>query len=780
MKNRVLRRSLAAVAACGLIAVAAAPYWNLERYRRQIQAGLERELHRRVTAGKVRLELLGGPGVSLSDVVIEDDPRAGREPFAYVSSLEARIALRSLWTGQLEFASLRLVEPSVNLVKPASGSWNFLDLASRPPGIPAREAGRMPPISVRKARINFKFGDTKSVFYLANADVDLEPPTGRQRSWEVRFSGEPARADRPAQGLGRLAGRGRLEPGGPLELEVTVERTYLEEISALLTGRDLGLRGQLTSRAKLHGPVSALRIAGEAELRDFRRWELLPPLGSDWRLTYAGMADLPGQRVRLEAFPAAGVPLKLRWEAERYLSDPDWNIEVALEAMPASAFLDLLRVLGARVPASLELGGAVSGAVSYAPRVGWQGALEGRELAARAATGVQLRCPAASILIEGERVRLGPWRLETQGGGRLNVEGVWSAKTDEWALHMGAERAPAAVGAPSWAGLPDIPVLAACDRGFWSGSLRLMPRGGQPGRWIGRIELRDAEMPVVGLASPIALDRAELRLAPDEIRLTAARGRVGDLTFDVSYAAREAVPRPAQLDVRLERLDLAELERLLAPVLDRRRGVLARALRWQRALAPGWLLRRRLEGRFEAASLDIGEWKLAGALKGNLSWDGLKVTLRELSWTVGDGELRGRAEIDLRRATPAYSLTLAGGPFEAGGARWWVEGWLESEGVGEDLGANLRAAGVVVGRGIPIAPDEQLEWLAARFTLRQLRRGSRLSVEAVEAVQRDAVYRGEARTDLDGRLVAELTGEHRRLRLEGTLWPLKLARAPAP
>ncbi len=775
------RRLLAAAAAAVAVALAAAPYWNLERHRRRIQASLERELHRRVTAGKARLGLLGGPSVSLSDVIIEDDPRVGREPFAYVTSLEARLALRSLWTGKLEFASLRLVEPSVNLVKPATGSWNFVDLVSRPPEIPGSGAGRLPAISVRKGRINFKFGDTKSVLYLANADVDLQPPSRGQPAWEVRFSGEPARADRPAHGLGRIAGRGRVLAGKELELDVTVERTYLEEISTLLAGRDLGLRGQLTSRARVQGPASALRITGAAQVRDFRRWDLLPSLGGDWRLNYEGAADLPGQRLKLEAAPATGLPLKFRWEAVHYLSEPEWKAEVALEAMPADALLELLRVVGVPAPTGLALSGAVSGVLAYRPGPGWEGALEARDVTAQVASGLQLRCLRLPISIEADRLRLGPGKIETPDEGRLTLEGSWSRQDSAFSLILKGERVPTAVPGPGlWPDLPDVPLLAACSRGAWTGTLRFVRDPPKAGRWTGRVDLHHAEISVPGLASPLKIEQAEFRLAADEIRLQSLQGTAGDIPFIADYAAQEAEGRPARLDVRIERLDLADLERLLAPVLDRRGGMLARALRRRRAPAPGWLLRRRLEGRIEAAAVDLDGVPLAAAARGRLSWDGLKAAIRELHARAGQGELRGRIEVDLRRATPVYAVTLAGGPLEAGGGRWWIEGRLETEGVGEELTANLRAQGSVLGRGIPIAADDHLELLAARFTVRQLRRVPRLSVEALEAVHRDAIFQGAVRAEPNGKVVAELTSEHRRLRLEGTLWPFKLARASSP
>ena len=59
-----------------------------------------------------------------------------------------------------------------------------------------------PAIHVRDGRIHFKFGDTKSVFYLTETDLDISPPDHARRWLEVVCSGKPARTDRSAQGLG--------------------------------------------------------------------------------------------------------------------------------------------------------------------------------------------------------------------------------------------------------------------------------------------------------------------------------------------------------------------------------------------------------------------------------------------------------------------------------------------------------------------------------------------------------------------------------------------------
>ncbi len=118
-----------------------------------------------------------GPGFIVEDVTIYDDPRAGIEPFAYVPQLEARVNLLALLKRKLEFSSLRLVENAqgestdINLVKTAAGPWNFQLLLSSAPAL----SGSMPAIKMRTGRVNFKFADTKSVFYLNDADFDVAP-----------------------------------------------------------------------------------------------------------------------------------------------------------------------------------------------------------------------------------------------------------------------------------------------------------------------------------------------------------------------------------------------------------------------------------------------------------------------------------------------------------------------------------------------------------------------------------------------------------------------------
>src|SRR5262245_3742045 len=90
-------RLLLAGVAAFLIAGIAAPYFSADRFGERIREGLEASLGRKVKIGKVRFDLLRGPGFTISDVEIGEDPGFGIETFAWVvDTLEVRLRVQSL------------------------------------------------------------------------------------------------------------------------------------------------------------------------------------------------------------------------------------------------------------------------------------------------------------------------------------------------------------------------------------------------------------------------------------------------------------------------------------------------------------------------------------------------------------------------------------------------------------------------------------------------------------------------------------------------------------
>ena len=207
----------------------------------------------------------------ISNVTIGEDPTIGAEPVAYVTTLLAVPRITSLFGGPLEFASVDLEDASLNLtrVDHAEGgvSWNFESLM-RPEALAA-----FPSVHMRGGRINFKFGDTKSLFYLLETDVDLWPPGSAKGPWTLRVHAKPARTDRPARGFGSFVLRGQwLQSNSTTTLDVQLEQSELGDMLTLFNGYESGIHGEVSGDAHLAGPLNRIGIAGRMNVSNFHGW----------------------------------------------------------------------------------------------------------------------------------------------------------------------------------------------------------------------------------------------------------------------------------------------------------------------------------------------------------------------------------------------------------------------------------------------------------------------------------------------------------------------------
>ena len=72
--------------ALGLLVIVglAAPYFSVEQYAKQLQSSLQRSLGRKVELRGVHFSLFNGPGFSIQQMTIHEDPSIGIEPVAYI------------------------------------------------------------------------------------------------------------------------------------------------------------------------------------------------------------------------------------------------------------------------------------------------------------------------------------------------------------------------------------------------------------------------------------------------------------------------------------------------------------------------------------------------------------------------------------------------------------------------------------------------------------------------------------------------------------------------
>ncbi len=200
--RRVLRVALLSLLAICFLALIA-PLVNARIFAGNIQRQLEFSLGRKIDFDKVHFTLFPSPGFSLENVTIHEDPRYGLEPFASVTSLQARLRIDKLLFGHLRFSTLRLVEPSLNLVKRSDGTWNVVELVERVSAPRRLPINLFPAIEISGGRLNFKFGTRKTTLYIAESDLSIY--SERSGKLLIQFSGSPARTDRAGNGFGHLS-----------------------------------------------------------------------------------------------------------------------------------------------------------------------------------------------------------------------------------------------------------------------------------------------------------------------------------------------------------------------------------------------------------------------------------------------------------------------------------------------------------------------------------------------------------------------------------------------
>ncbi|MFN7999035.1 MAG: hypothetical protein U0Q18_35770 [Bryobacteraceae bacterium] len=764
-----------------LILGLAAPYLSGDSFAPRVQAALERGLGRKVELGKVHFSLFSGPGLSVDDVVIHENPAVGIEPVAYVGTLDAVPRLMSLFGGHLEFASIRLEDATINVAKtggPAEpGSWNFEPLLN--PSV----MRSLPEFHVRSGRINFKFGDTKSVFYLTGTDLDITPPSGGSSDWRVQFSGQPARTDKPARGFGNLLARGLWNQtgGGRLELDVRLEKSAMSEMTALLHGSDAGIHGLVSARMRLAGSLDNIRITGSLGLEDVHRWDLMPPYGRGWPFRLAGRLNVPAQTLEVEASSAGreALPLSVRFRCANYLSQPHWGVSANWNRFPIAPLMEAARHLGATLPPELQMTGTVDGALGYSGQGGWQGELDFHDASLAIPKSPPLRSTGAQIVFDRGHMRLAPANILTAKDEEAEVEADydWGAQSLELtistdAMRVESLRAQAALAAVPW--LQDVP------SGTWKGQLHYRLCGSDScsgptdkNGWTGYIELSDAEFSMPGLAEPVVVQAAAARFDGPRVLLERMHARAGKIAFDGEYRYEPQAARPHRLRLSMPQADAAELERVLLPTLRRDRGLLARALSLGRVSVPEWLANRHVD-----AAIQIGTLRLADAeirqVQAHLLWDITKADFENVRARMAGGKVTGKLAVNLRGSRPVYRLEARATGFDWKSGKVDSDLTVESNGTGTELLSRLHSSGTFAAKGLEMTGIPALDSVSGTFDLVWTQMAPQLRLSGLQVVSEDETYTGQGDTQPDGKLLILLSSGSKELHMSGTLAELRL------
>jgi AsmA protein len=762
----------------------AAPFLNANRFRPRIQAALEAALNRPVHLGAVHLNLFSGPGFTVDDVLIDDDPAAGIEPFAHVESMQARIRWTSLFAGNLAFSSLRLDTPSVNVVRMPSGPWNIQPLLDHRPQSSAPRRYAIPDIQIRGGRIDFKFGDTKSVFYISGADVDVY--ANENGDVVIRFSGAPARTDQASPSFGELTARGLLQSGpngeDQLSMGVHLDRTAISEITRLFHGSDIGVHGFVLANAKLAGPLSNIGITGDLNISDVHRWDLMPSPGEGWTLNYRGSLNLNGHHLDLAtmdgppAAPSQPDPVSAEFRLDDYLAAPKWSGSLQFRDLPAASLVETARHLGAPFPPGVQVEGKVDGAIGYSSQSGVGGQLTLASAAVKFPQGGSAQFDSAQVQIADGKAVLAPSDVDMEDGQSAQVEGEYAFDNTHAAFRIATRQLK--VGAAYLFDAAPVPLIEHLRQGAWKGWISYEKTAENPPVWSGQYELQNAVVEIPGLASPVRIAAASVQMNGDEIQITRMHGRAGAVKFDGEYRYQATALHPHRLRIVIPELQIAEAERLMLPALRRSEGFLARAFRLRGQPLPKWLEERDADITVQVPGLMNGESPL-GELRAHAVWRGASIDVSNLEWRMDDTHAAGKMAVNLAKAEPAYQLNGTLENFDYRSGQLDVDGEFMTSGTGADLLLNLRSKGTFEGRGIVLAPDAEMRAVSGSYRVAAANGIPRLLLSNVQVSQGADTLIGQGSSQPDGHLVLELTSGRKQVRLTGMLLPVHPEPAPA-
>ena len=352
------------------------PFLNVNRLQRRITTSISASLGRPVHFDNVTLNLLPIPSFTIDNFVVSEDPAFGYEPTIRANSVTARLRVSTLWRRRIEISRITFTEPSVNLVHTSDGRWNLDSIllqAAHIDSAPTAQTAagptpRFPYIEATGARLNLKLDNRKTPFSLTEADFALWLPS--PETWHFRIAARPARTDIPEGYSGLLRVEGTLGRAQsltriPVDLHAEWRTAPLGEVSRILLGHDANWRGDMTLDATLLGTVGANTLHTTLRLSDVRRAAFVP--AHLLNLTAECEANLTSaftSMPRLQcAIPGASTQpaLTLTASSTDLRNATPTTLQATLNPIPAATLTPLLQSFSARIPASLALGGVLSG-----------------------------------------------------------------------------------------------------------------------------------------------------------------------------------------------------------------------------------------------------------------------------------------------------------------------------------------------------------------------------------------------------------------------------------
>ncbi len=678
-----------------LVAAVVPPWINVSRYRVRVVDSIGRALGRNVSASGISLRLVPRPGLVLSGFAVADDPAFGAESMLRADEVAAYIRLTSLWRGRLEIGTLELENPSLNLVRGSDGHWNVEELIQRTSQVSSAPTTakrpevrpRFPYIEASGGRINFKLGQVKKAFSFTEADFSLWRES--ETEWGVRLRAKPMRTDLALSDTGLLRVEGQFQRANelrntPVVLKADFSKGQLGQITKLIYGRDRGWRGGTTASASFTGTPAALSVVLDADVDDFRRYDIA--LGEALRLRahctgiFSAVDDSLSD-VLCES-PVKPGTLRITGSANNWGVD-SYHIALTAQQLPMDRIVAFARHVKKDLPLDLNASGEADAAFEVretgeGPAM-WTGGGRTSHVALHSGVlGNDFQIGEMEFTVPGNaHAEPAPAGRKRKPSAPTPPPAGFALLISPFAVSMGAP-SPAVVSGyfdednyrATVTGDAELKRLLQVARAFGINTPAIGLAGeaqiglGIAGAWAGfsapvisgEMRLRDVSAELQGVNEPLHIASAQTTIANQTVSVSSLSAAFGpDTTFtgSASFPVHCASPESCLIhfDLHSNELSLARVNQLLNPA--------AQSKPWYRLLAIGEqhhdaLLKVNADGKLEIAHFQLGRL-ITDNLQGQLRINAGQVELEVLRSDLLGGHHSGKWTGDFTQSPPRYA-----------------------------------------------------------------------------------------------------------------------------
>jgi uncharacterized protein involved in outer membrane biogenesis len=574
MSRKRLAFILVPIALLAIIVLALPVIVDVNRYRGQIESTVSERIGRKVSVGPMKLSLMP-LGVRINDLSIAEDPAlATGRPFVRVKELYVSPRFLPLLTGNVELHALEVRDPHVELVRAASGAWNFESL--RKSSSQSSDTRLLPfeRVTVSRGRLGFTDlsrspGGTPAASRAVYDNIDV---TLRDDSPDPPFDLTLA-VTMPGEGAQRVTLEGRAAPGkgiadatfdGNLELRAVslsgVERFLAAET---LQNSDAVVSGRAAVRSN-GGTVSS---SGSVTLDRprVRGVEIGYPIVTDFDVAHS----LEAKRLTIQkgTVKLGPTPLSLTGSVDLGADTPVLDVHATASDASIAEAARLASAFGVAFGAGTQVQGRLNADVrarGAADRPALDGQIRLRNISI---SGKDIPQPVRSDAVD---LALTPTEIRSN---EFSASSGQTAVVVRAAVRQYTEPTPV-IDASARTGDADLGELLNVARAWGvapegtkgSGRASLDVRASGPLDALtlgGSGRLRDATITTTALTQQVRVPAADLSFSKDAATIDSLTASIGKTTARGKMSLRNFTAPRVDFDLAADHLDIAELQRLV-------------------------------------------------------------------------------------------------------------------------------------------------------------------------------------------------------------------------